>query len=722
MKKLACLVLLAVLGSTVSAQTGDLRGLKVVVSRLAGDSAVAGRQYVVLIAVDSYRSWPALRNPVKDARQLREILARRYYVTDFLELYNENATKAAIIRLFNRLIAETVPEDSVLIFYAGHGHLDETSNTGFWIPVDGGTDVYEQANWLPNAQLRGFIMNMKARHIALLADSCFSGDILNPSRGMAPTITSEYFRNAYTRVSRQILTSGASEAVPDESPFSRQIKLALEGNTSPYLDLLMLYNQIRLGVKGTTPLFGDLKDSGHQEGSSFLLFLKEAPGQAGSPAQPSVPTFKLEQVSAKVSVVTKATGTLLLDGVVQGLVPAGRLAALENVPAGVHELQMRFENGGTEKIDITIASNEPVSVTFGLSPATPAAQPPAAPRAKIGLVFGSSGRDDLGWNDLAYEGLVKTAEASRGWIAGQDDASFGREVQIRCVDPRTDGQDRAGAVRALAKEGFNPVFCVGAESPSDLPPIAGEFPKTHFIAIDGWIPNLGEKSNITCVHFAENEGMFLVGAIAGLRSNGQKIGFLGGMDIPMIRRFDNGFRAGAMYVEPRLRKVGMIVNRYLDSFDDPQKGYVAAVELFRAGAAIVGSAAGGSGHGLFKAAAEFERLAIGVDVDQGLWFARSSDPDERGWAKTVITSMRKRYDVAVRVLSKEFIDRGTVAGGYRMFTLRDDGLEYVVNDLNRAALADIRTKLDELKQKIVRGQIVVPDETTNLQDWLKTLK
>jgi hypothetical protein len=155
----------------------------------------------------------------------------------------------------------------------------------------------------------------------------------------------------------------------------------------------MLYNQIRLGVKGTTPLFGDLKDSGHQEGSSFLLFLREPPGQAGSTAQQSGPTFKLEQVSARVSVATKVTGTLLLDGVVQGLVPAGTLAILDNVPAGAHELRMRFEKGGAEKIDITIISNEPVSVTFGISPATPAAAPASAePRAKIGLVFGSSSR------------------------------------------------------------------------------------------------------------------------------------------------------------------------------------------------------------------------------------------------------------------------------------------------------------------------------------------
>ncbi len=131
-------------------------------------------------------SWPALRNPVKDARQIKEILDRRYYVDQFIELYDGDASKAAVIRLFGSLIETTRPEDSVLVFYSGHGFLDPLSNTGFWIPVDGGVDRYAQENWIPNAQLRGFIGRMKARHVALVADSCFSGDILDPTRGAAP--------------------------------------------------------------------------------------------------------------------------------------------------------------------------------------------------------------------------------------------------------------------------------------------------------------------------------------------------------------------------------------------------------------------------------------------------------------------------------------------------------------------------------------------------------
>jgi hypothetical protein len=353
----------------LSAQTSDFRGLKTVVGQLEGVTATVGRQYAVLIAIDKYENWMTLQNPVKDAKEIREILSRRYYITDFLELYNEAATKAGIMKLFSTLISTVKPEDSMLIFYAGHGHLDETTNTGFWIPVDGGTDVYEQANWLPNTQVRGFIGNIKARHIALIADSCFSGDFINPTRGIAPTITNEYFKKAYSRISRQVLTSGASESVPDVSPFTRQLKLALEGNTAPYLDPLMLFNQIRLGVTQTTPLFGDLRDSGHQEGASFLFFLRQGapegqPSEKPIAAKPPKPKLTIEKSYGKVRIETKSAGELFLDGEPQGEVPSGGAATLEDVETGSHELEMRYDNGSTESNQVTVQRDSVASAIF----------------------------------------------------------------------------------------------------------------------------------------------------------------------------------------------------------------------------------------------------------------------------------------------------------------------------------------------------------------------
>jgi len=249
------------------------RGLDVVASKIS-DTA-PGRQIVVLIAVDRYKEWLPLRFPVRDAKRLKDVLEKRYWITDTIELYNEDATKAGIIRKLDTLAQELKPEDSILIYYAGHGHLDSVTDMGFWIPQDGGTDMYSQNNWLPNPQIRSLIGRMKARHIVLVSDSCFSGDILNASRGSPPAITEEYFKAAYARRSRQVLTSGASETVPDESLFTRSLIRTLEENDKPYIDPYMLFNEVRLSTGSTTPLLGSLTNTDHQDGGAFLLFLKD---------------------------------------------------------------------------------------------------------------------------------------------------------------------------------------------------------------------------------------------------------------------------------------------------------------------------------------------------------------------------------------------------------------------------------------------------------------
>jgi beta-xylosidase len=280
------------------------RGLSLLVKDL-GPNTRAGRQYLLLVAIDKYKSWPPLKNPVNDAREIKEILTSRYFIDETIELYDESATKANIIKTFESLQSRLQVNDSLLVVYAGHGHIDKTTNSGFWIPVNAGTDKYEQANWLPNTQIRGLISNIKAIHLLIVSDSCFSGDLLNSSRGLPDEINIEYFKRSYNRISRQILTSGASETVPDESEFARMFKMALLKNNSTYYDPLMLFNEIRLGVRGSMPMFGNLKDTGHQEGASFLLFLKEeTPKEAANIEEP----VKVEpkKVEKKNEVVAKA--------------------------------------------------------------------------------------------------------------------------------------------------------------------------------------------------------------------------------------------------------------------------------------------------------------------------------------------------------------------------------------------------------------------------------
>jgi hypothetical protein len=328
------------------------RGLNVVASAIS--DSTPGRQIAVLIAVDRYREWLPLRFPVRDAKALKQVLNDRYYITDTVELYNEDATKAGILKRFDQLSQELKPEDSVLIYYAGHGHLDSATDLGFWIPQDAGTDQYAQANWLPNAQIRALIGKMKARHVMLVSDSCFSGDILNTSRGAAPEISNDYFKNAYARRSRQVLTSGASEAVPDESAFSRALIKTLQDNTKPYVDPYMLFGEIRLSQVATTPLFGTLNGTDHQDGGSFVLFLKEN-------SKESV------QVATSARYDSTKPGRFILPSMLPGtgLEVNGRPVALLPV-AGSSKFESSELSPGDYKVQVT--GKYPYSETLALKP------------------------------------------------------------------------------------------------------------------------------------------------------------------------------------------------------------------------------------------------------------------------------------------------------------------------------------------------------------------
>jgi len=279
-RKYALLFLFAIIAaimcpSSVYAQDEN-RGLIVAAAPIAASEPV-GQQYAVFIAIDRYKEWPPLKNAVSDAEHMRTVLEKRYYIDQVYTLYDDQATKEKVMQLFENLSIKLRPEDSLFVFYAGHGSMDPVTQTGSWILQDGGTSHYEQRGWLPNSQIRNVLRNIRSKHVLLVSDSCFSGDILNVERGSQIQITDEYFKKAYARRSRQVLTSGAEETVPDESVFTRALVRLFEENTKPYLDPLMLFNEIRLTQDLTTsPLLGTLRDTDSQEGGSFIFFLKQA--------------------------------------------------------------------------------------------------------------------------------------------------------------------------------------------------------------------------------------------------------------------------------------------------------------------------------------------------------------------------------------------------------------------------------------------------------------
>jgi len=351
----------------------------------------------------------------------------------------------------------------------------------------------------------------------------------------------------------------------------------------------------------------------------------------------------------------------------------------------------------------------------------------AQPKFKIGLVFDLAGRGDNSFNDSAYRGLVALAKAEHGYIDGDPaNVNYGDQIQIKYIEPKAGGQDREILMRALAQDGYQYIIGVGFLFTDAITKVAADFPDLHFGLIDGYVPDLTESSNITCLGFKEQEGSFLVGAIAGMLNKGAPVGFIGGMDIPLIHKFEAGFKAGAMYANPKLRADGMILSQYIGkdptAFNDPTGGRNIAESFYKQGASVIYHAAGGSGDGLFSAAAEAKKWAIGVDSDQGLIYASAKEAATKARGKWILTSMIKRVDNAVLQSAQDFIHNdGKLDGGYRSFGLKENGVGYAVNNFNKGLLAPVQKKIEQLKQDIIDGKIQVPDSDDAFNTWKSSL-
>jgi basic membrane protein A len=312
---------------------------------------------------------------------------------------------------------------------------------------------------------------------------------------------------------------------------------------------------------------------------------------------------------------------------------------------------------------------------------------------KIGMVYDIGGRGDLSFNDSAAAGLEKAAE------------EFGFEAKE--LEPDDGGENREELLRLLSEEQYDLVFGVGFLFADAVKAASTDFPEVNYGLIDGFVEGLDEESNVSALSFAEHEGSFLVGAAAALKSKTGKIGFIGGVDIDLIKKFEAGYVAGAKHVKPDVEVDVKYISQPPDfsGFADPAKGKEIALGMYSGGADVVYHAAGGSGAGLFEAAKETSDSkgtkvwAIGVDSDQHQTAPEAVRP-------FILTSMIKRVDVAVYETVKAFVE-GDFAGGYRTFGLADDGVGYSTSG---GAIDDIAEQLEALKQEIVDGEITVPEK------------
>jgi basic membrane protein A len=303
---------------------------------------------------------------------------------------------------------------------------------------------------------------------------------------------------------------------------------------------------------------------------------------------------------------------------------------------------------------------------------------------RVGLVFDVGGKNDKSFNEAAWRGLVRVRD------------ELGVDVQF--IEP-TEGSDRESALRRLAAAQVDLVIGVGFIFGPDLERLAGQFPDVRFAGID-YSPSegVGVLPNLAGLRFREHEGSFLVGAIAGLTTRTRVVGFVGGMQIPLIRKFQAGYEAGVRHVCPGCRVVSAYAGTEPKAFADPSLGEVLASAQYGQGADIIFHAAGKTGDGVFAAAIQRDARAIGVDSDQ---FDNAPC--------CVVTSMVKRVDVAVVDIVKEVI-AGRFRGGLRELGLADQGVGFVADERNRRLLPiEVVEQVHALGEDIIAGKIAVPD-------------
>jgi basic membrane protein A len=307
---------------------------------------------------------------------------------------------------------------------------------------------------------------------------------------------------------------------------------------------------------------------------------------------------------------------------------------------------------------------------------------------RAGIVLDVGGRGDKSFNDGAYNG---------GERATRD-----LKARVRFIEPG-EGSDREAGLRLLAAEGFDLIIGVGFIFTDDLTQLAKEYPSRRFAGVD-YALQVDEQGNVVAppanlaaLKFREEEGSFLVGALAALTSKTRKVGFVGGMDIPLIHKFEAGYRAGVKHVCPRCQVFVHYAGVTPEAFANPGRGKELGLSQYASGADIIFHASGSTGLGVFEAARLRNKLAIGVDADQY--------QEAPGF---VLTSMVKGVDAAVFDAIQR-VQNGTFTGGVYSFGLAEGGVGYVYDNNNRALIPEsVRNRVEQLKQEIIAGRIKVP--------------
>lgn len=299
--------------------------------------------------------------------------------------------------------------------------------------------------------------------------------------------------------------------------------------------------------------------------------------------------------------------------------------------------------------------------------ATAHAQQPA-------VIFDMGGKFDKSFNQAAYIGAEQ-------WKKETGQAYLEFEI--------SNDTQRVQALRRMAEKKASPIIGIGFAQASAMQQVAKDFPKTQFVIIDGKV----DLPNVQSVLFKEHEGSYVVGALAAMVSKTGKLGFVGGMDIPLIRKFQCGYEQGVKATNPKAEVFSNMTGTTSSAWNDPTRGGELAKAQFAKGADVVFAAAGGTGTGVYQAAKDAGKLAIGVDSNQN-----HLQPG------TMLTSMVKRVDVAVYNALKGW------KPGLQVLGLKEGAVDYALDEHNAKLIpAPLKAKVDAVKADIVAGKIKVAD-------------
>jgi basic membrane protein A len=319
----------------------------------------------------------------------------------------------------------------------------------------------------------------------------------------------------------------------------------------------------------------------------------------------------------------------------------------------------------------------------------------------VGIVFDIGGKDDRSFNAAAFAG-VKCAETGN-WPDGTPCGKPQLNIVLRDIEPGTPTSIEP-AMRAFAERGYDLIIGVGFAQAPIMERVAKEYPNIHFAIVDG----VSELPNVASLVFKEHEGSYLVGMLAAKKSKTGIIGFLGGMDIGLIHRFEGGYEEGARAVNPNIKVIQNYVGVTDSAWNNPGKGKELALAQIGKGADVIFTAAGNSGLGAFDAVeqagtqnGEATHFVIGVDSNQNMV--------KPGF---VLTSMVKRVDNAVYSIVDDVV-KGNFKAGFHVYGLDKDGVGYAMDQNNQKLVTpEMTQQVEEAKKKIIGGEIKVIDRMT----------